>query len=55
MSLCFVSVHGPRDIYFVDEPRIKPHYIALNFSHLHCEAVARCKERKIPCRLWVHS
>jgi hypothetical protein len=23
MQLCFVSVHGPRETYFVDEPRIK--------------------------------
>jgi hypothetical protein len=22
MQLCFVSVHGPREPYFVDEPRI---------------------------------
>jgi hypothetical protein len=22
MQLCFVSVHGPRETYFVDEPRI---------------------------------
>jgi hypothetical protein len=22
MQLCFVSVHGPREMYFVDEPRI---------------------------------
>jgi hypothetical protein len=22
MHLCFVSVHGPREPYFVDEPRI---------------------------------
>jgi hypothetical protein len=22
MELCFVSVHGPRETYFVDEPRI---------------------------------
>jgi hypothetical protein len=21
MQLCFVSVHGPRETYFVDEPR----------------------------------
>jgi hypothetical protein len=23
MKLCFVSVNGPRETYFVDEPRIK--------------------------------
>jgi hypothetical protein len=23
MQLCFVSVNGPRETYFVDEPRIK--------------------------------
>jgi hypothetical protein len=23
MQLCFVSVHGPRETYFVDEPRIQ--------------------------------
>jgi hypothetical protein len=23
MQLCFVSVHGPRETYFVDEPRIE--------------------------------
>jgi hypothetical protein len=22
MQLCFVSVHGPRETYFADEPRI---------------------------------
>jgi hypothetical protein len=22
MQLCFVSVHGPRETYFVDEPRM---------------------------------
>jgi hypothetical protein len=22
MQLCFVFIHGPRDTYFVDEPRI---------------------------------
>jgi hypothetical protein len=22
MQFCFVSVHGPRETYFVDEPRI---------------------------------
>jgi hypothetical protein len=24
MQLCFVSVHGPRETYFVDEPRMYP-------------------------------
>jgi hypothetical protein len=27
MQLCFVSVHGPREAYFVDEPRILIQFI----------------------------
>jgi hypothetical protein len=29
MQLCFVSVHGPREPYFVDEPRIYIIYFSL--------------------------
>jgi hypothetical protein len=29
MQLCFVSVHGPRETYFVDEPRIWPSLAAI--------------------------
>jgi hypothetical protein len=37
MQLCFVSVHGPRETYFVDEPRIsaastKLHEVRRQFS-----------------------
>jgi hypothetical protein len=37
MKLCFVSVHGPRETYFVDEPRIVLH--ALN--HNDCDSSIR--------------
>jgi hypothetical protein len=44
MLLCFVSVHGPRETYFVDEPRTRTYFsagtetVAWNRSiHLHLE------------------
>jgi hypothetical protein len=29
MQLCFVSVHGPKETYFVDEPRIYFKFISV--------------------------
>jgi hypothetical protein len=34
MQLCFVSVHGLRETYFVDEPRIKLLSV-INIKHGH--------------------
>jgi hypothetical protein len=31
-QLCFVSVHGPRETYFVDEPRISGGTEAVNIT-----------------------
>jgi hypothetical protein len=41
MQLCFVSVHGPRETYFADEPRItgKPNM---------CVATERYQYKKVP-------
>jgi hypothetical protein len=34
MQLCFVSVHGPRETYFVDEPRTLKRRLNL-YSEIH--------------------
>jgi hypothetical protein len=36
MQLCFVSVHGPRETYFVDEPRM---YVTVMTADESCEDV----------------
>jgi hypothetical protein len=37
MQLCFVSVHGPRETYFVDEPSITER---MRQVYMHCIAMA---------------
>jgi hypothetical protein len=37
MQLCFLSVHGPRETYFVDEPRITEIIMQKEFRAQHTQ------------------
>jgi hypothetical protein len=49
MQLCFVSVHGPRETYFVDEPRINDGRCYRSVTHFFLTADAILQDNFTAC------